>query len=127
MTGLNIQAPWSTLLINGHKTVETRTYHLPLKYIGVPLALIETPGKSGRFKSRIIGLITFNESFRYKDKNEWINDYCRHLVTDGDTNYGWKYYKNKYGWVVHSVEKFDSPIDPPKKRGIVFCTNCKVY
>jgi hypothetical protein len=127
MTGLNIQAPWSSLLINGLKTVETRTYHLPLKYIGVPLALIETPGKSGRFKSRIIGLITFNESFRYKDKNQWVNDHYRHLVNDGDINYGWKYYKDKYGWIVHSIEKFDSPIDPPKKRGIVFCTNCKVY
>ena len=114
MTGLNIQAPWSTLLINGHKTVETRTYHLPLKYVGVPLALIETPGKSGRFKSRIIGLITFNESFRYKDKNQWINDHYRHLVTDNDANYGWKYYKDKYGWVVNGIEKFDYPIDPPK-------------
>ena len=127
MTGLNIQAPWASLLIDGLKTVETRTYHLPLKYIGVPLALIETPGKNGRFKSRIIGLITFNESFRFKDKNEWINDHYRHLVTDSDTNYGWKYYKDKYGWVVNSIEKFDYPIDPPKKRGIIFCTNCKVY
>lgn len=127
MTGLNIQSPWSSLLINGLKTVETRTYHLPLKYIGVPLALIETPGKKGRFKSRIIGLITFNESFRYKDKNQWINDHYRHLVDYDDFNYGWKYYKDKYGWVVHIVEKFDKPIDPPLKRGIVFSNNCKIW
>lgn len=127
MTGLNIQAPWANLLIDGFKTVETRSYHLPLKYIGVPLALIETPGKTGRFKSRIIGLITFNESFRYKDKNQWINDYNRHLVDQHDHNYGWKYYKDKYGWVVDSIEKFENPINAPSKKGIIFTTKCKIW
>ena len=127
MTGLNIQAPWANLLINGYKTVETRSYHLPLKYIGVPLALIETPGKTGRFKSRIIGLITFNESFRYKDKNQWLNDYNRHLVDQNNENYGWKYHKDKYGWVVDRIEKFENPINPPSKKGIVFTTKCKIW
>jgi len=126
MTGLNIQTPWSTLLMSGSKTVETRSYHLPLKYVGVPLVLIETPGKTGRFKSRIIGLITFNESFRYKSKEHWIYDYDRHMVDENDI-YGWNEYKDKYGWVVSSVERFDNPIDPPKRRGIIFTKGCKIY
>ena len=49
MTGLNIQTPWSSLLIDGLKTVETRSYHLPLKYEGIELYLVETPGKLGKF------------------------------------------------------------------------------
>jgi len=126
MTGLNIQTPWSTLLMSGSKTVETRSYHLPLKYIGVPLALIETPGKTGHFKSRIIGLIIFNESFRYKSKEHWIYDYDRHMVDENDI-YGWNQYKDKYGWVVSSVERFDNTIDPPKRRGIIFTKGCKIY
>lgn len=126
MTGLNIQTPWSALLMSGSKTVETRSYHLPSKYVGVPLAVIETPGKRGKFKSRIIGTITFSESFRYKDKNEWMNDYHRHRVDENDDDYGWKYYKSKYGWVVSNVEKFEKPIDPPQKRGIIFTTNFSI-
>lgn len=127
MVGLNIQSPWANLLISGSKTVETRSYHLPLKYVGVPLALIETPGKKGRFKSRIIGLITFNESFKYKNKKDWLDDNFRHLVEDNNVDYGWNDLKDKYGWVVSSVEKFEKVIDPPKRRGIVFTKKCKVF
>ena len=64
MTGINIQTPWSELLINGDKSVETRSYPLPEKYMGEELALIETPGRYGRFKARIIGTITFSHSFK---------------------------------------------------------------
>ena len=45
LSGLNIQQPWSSLLIDGYKSVETRSYPLPQKYEGVELALISTPGK----------------------------------------------------------------------------------
>lgn len=126
MTGINIQSPWAELLVNGLKTVETRSYHLPEKYIGEPLALIETPGKSGKFKSRIIGVITFSHSFQYPDKESWIEDYCRHKVEDGNILYGWNDKKSKYGWVVSDVVKLESPIQPPQKRGIVFTKNCKI-
>lgn len=98
MVGINIQTPWSGLLINGSKTVETRSYHLPFKYLGVELALVETPGKSGRFKSRIIGTITFSESFKYDNKQQWMEDYLRHKVDVADRNYGWGN-KAKYGWL----------------------------
>ena len=67
MIGINIQAPFAELLINLEKCVETRTYPLPLKYEGEELALIETPGKTGKFKARIIGTITFSHSFKYEN------------------------------------------------------------
>jgi hypothetical protein len=126
MVGLNIQCPWADLLMSGSKTVETRSYHLPLKYVGVPLALIETPGKTGKFKSRIIGLITFNESFKYKSKDHWTYDYYRHMVNEKDI-YGWNDFKDKYGWVVGNVEKFNTPIKPPKRRGIIFTKGCDIF
>ena len=126
MTGLNIQVPWSTLLINGQKTVETRSYPLPQKYKSVELALIETPGKYGRFKSRIIGTITFSHSFLYQDKQVWSCDYNRHKVKDDDEFYSWSPFKFKYGWVVSDIKKFDRHIAAPKKKGIVFTKNCQV-
>ena len=123
MTGLNIQAPWSTLLINCQKSVETRSYRLPQRLEGVELALIETPGKSAKFKSRIIGTITFSYSFQYQEKILWIMDYYRHKVDINDKTYGWKD-KPKFGWIVQSVKKFENPVDPPTKRGIIYAKNC---
>ena len=126
MVGLNIQTPWSFLLINGWKSVETRSYPLTSKYEGVPLALIETPGKYGRFKSRIIGTITFSHSFQYPDRQSWINDYNRHKVEESDEFCYWNENKKKYGWVVSNIEKFDTPVPAPKKKGIIFTNNCKI-
>lgn len=121
MTGLNIQAPWAALLINGSKSVETRSYPLPKKYEGVPLALVETPGKNGNFKSRIIGEITFSHSFKYPHEQSWKNDYARHGVSSSCLMYSWGD-KPKYGWVVSNITKYDEPIEVKKKKGIVFTT-----
>jgi len=124
--GLNVQIPWSTLLINEWKSVETRSYPLPQKYEGVELYLVETPGKYGRFKARTIGTITFSHSFKYPDKQSWIDDYNRHKVEEGDEFFGWNENKPKYGWVVCSVKKFEHAVDINQKRGIIFTTNLDI-
>ena len=124
MTGINIQMPWSCLLISGIKCVETRSYPLPKKYEGIELALIETPGKSGKFKSRIIGTITFSHSFQYPNEQAWIDDHNRHMVTKNDSDYTWKNNKPKYGWVVSQVYKFNKSILAPKNKGIIFTHGC---
>lgn len=126
MTGINIQSPWSTLLLDRHKCVETRSYPLPQKYEGEKLALISTPGKFGDFKARIVGTITFSHSFRYPDKKAWADDFNRHLVVENDEQFGWDYSKNKYGWVVSDVNKFEEPQPAPKNKGIIFTNGCNV-
>ena len=126
MNGINIQSPWSALLINGEKCVETRTYPLPKKYEGEKLALIETPGKDGDFKARIIGTITFSHSFQYPSKQAWVDDYNRHKVPDKNNNFGWKEDKEKWGWVVSDIIKFDEPQIAPENKGIIFTLNCNV-
>lgn len=123
MIGINIQFPFSELLINSDKCVETRTYPLPKKYEGEELALIETPGKTGKFKARIIGTITFSHSFKYHNKQEWTSDYNRHKV-EQDSLFGWHEDKDKYGWVVSQIYKFDEPFPAPENKGMVFTSNC---
>ena len=123
MIGINIQSPFAELLINSDKCVETRTYPLPLKYEGEELSLIETPGRIGRFKARIIGIITFSHSFKYGNLQEWISDYNRHRV-EQDSNFGWNEDKDKYGWVVSQICKFEKPFPAPENKGIVFTNNC---
>ena len=126
MTGINIQTPWSELLINEVKSVETRSYPLPEKYAGEEIALIETPGRYGRFKARIIGTITFSHSFKYPDQRAWQDDYNRHCVAVDDPVYNWKDDKPKYGWVVSKVTKFDKPLDIRKRKGIIFTSGIKL-
>jgi hypothetical protein len=124
ITGINIQIPWSRLLINGDKSVETRSYALPKKYEGIELALIETPGKYGRFKAQIIGTITFSHCFRYTNKELWIDDYNRHKVEELDELYSWNEEQEKWGWVVSQIHKFNHPLPAPKKKGIIFTHGC---
>lgn len=125
MNGINIQYPWSSLLVDEKKSVETRNYPLPAKYVGEEIAIIETPGRYGRFKARIIGTVTFSHSFKYPDRQAWLDDYNRHCVSKNDPMYGLED-KPKYGWVVSKIKKLDHPVDPPRKRGIIYAKGCKI-
>lgn len=131
LDGINIQWPWSELLISGKKTIETRGYPLPERLAGKQLALIETPGKKGRkeagiVSARIVGTITFKKSYMYGSKKDWTKEYDLHLVPENDIVYGYTAQKPKWGWVVESVVRLAEPVSPPKKRGIVYAKNCRV-
>jgi hypothetical protein len=128
--GLHIQWPWSQLILSGKKTVETRGYPLPKKYIGQSLAIIETPGRNGAAaglkKSHIVGVIKFSESFQYQSKAQWKNDAVHHLVQEDDRQFAFSPDKVKWGWIVAEVKKLPQPLPPPRKRGIIFASACKI-
>lgn len=130
ISGINIQWPWSELIISGQKTIETRSYALPQKHLGKPLALIETPGKKGKKagvkEARIIGIVIFSQSYQYSNKEHWIKDKKHHLVSENDINFSFHSDKEKWAWVIQSIKKFPSPKKAPAKKGIVFANNCKV-
>ena len=112
-TGINIQWPISEDILSGSKTIETRTYPIPEKYINQDMLLIETPGKKGKFKSRITAIIRFTDSKEYKNKSDFYKDVDKHLVTK-DSEWAWKN-KKKYGWNVVIVKKFHKAIPFTKK------------
>jgi len=129
--GLNIQWPWSELLLSGKKTVETRSYAIPEKYLQRKLAIIETPGPRGKrdagiVEARVIGTITFSRCFRYASEREWLNDFERHSVSPSDSIFAYTPGKEKWGWLVVDCERFEQPMPAPKRRGIVFATECIV-
>lgn len=117
-TGINIQWPISREIISGKKIVETRTYPLPEKYLGKEMLLIETPGSAGKFKSRIVAIIKFTESFRYPSMRAFYADHLSHLV-DKKSPWAWKD-KPKWGWKIGSVKPISPPIDYPKPKGIIY-------
>lgn len=122
LAGINIQYPISRLILDGQKTIETRTYPIPAKYVGVEMAIIETPGSDGSFDARIVGLIQFSGCFKYKSKKEFYKDCHRHFVTD-DMPWKWENKKPKWGWQISKVTVFKNPRKAPAKRGIVY-TQC---
>jgi hypothetical protein len=129
--GINIQWPWSELIASGSKTVETRSYDIPEMHRGQELALIETPGPRGKREAgitaaRIIGIVRFKKTYRYKTESAWLSETGLHQVPAGDKIYGFKKEKPKWAWVVESFTLINPPIPPPKKRGLVFATACKI-
>ncbi|MFG1503690.1 hypothetical protein [Halobacteriovorax sp. ZH5_bin.2] len=125
-SGINIQWPISEEIVTGNKTIETRTYPIPTKYLNEEMLLIETPGKKGDFQARITAIIKFNRCIQYKNKSHFYKDSQFHLVERGSP-WEWKE-KPKFGWVVELIHKFDKPIPFPKnlKKGILYTNNIKI-
>lgn len=123
-TGINIQYPISELILSGKKTIETRTYQIPEKYLNKEMILIETPGKEGNFKSRITAIIKFTECFQYQNKKDFYSDTSSHCVTP-DSKWAWKDGK-KWAWKIVLLKKISPPIIYSKRKGIIFTKNISI-
>ncbi len=110
------------MILSGEKTIETRKYPIPAHLINKDLLIIETPGKTGDFKARIIGTVTFGESFRYSNKNEFYADVKKHRVTP-DSVWKWVSGVQKFGWPILRVKAFSEYKVAPDKKGIKFTKN----
>jgi len=130
--GLNIQYPWTEFLLSGKKTIETRTYPIPRKYIGIELAMIETPAKipsdaNNPKTARIVGTIVFGEPFKYQSIRDWKNDCDKHLVESGHQQFSWKERQGEvWGWPVLKFTRLKTPRPRPRVKGIVFAKECHI-
>jgi hypothetical protein len=123
-TGINIQYPISRLIIDGTKTIETRTYPIPPAYVAKEMALVETPGKHGKFKARVIAIVTFSESFKYKDKNQFYADSHLHGIKKGSP---WAWAKNaKWGWRIQAIKVIEPAVIVQKRLGILYTKNISI-
>lgn len=122
--GVNIQWPISELILSKEKTVETRTYPLPEKYLNQQMVLIETPGSKGKFKTRVKAIIIFTNCFKYKNKQEFKADVDRHKVEAGSL-WDWND-KPKWGWTVNVVKIFTKPVPLEKRTGIKFSKDVRI-
>lgn len=121
LPGLNVQAPWSRLLLERKKTIETRTYEIPQKYLRQDFWLIETPGTEGNFKARIIGTIRFSGWKEYFSAEEFYSDSDAHLITENNLLFRWRADSKKYGWIVEHVSSVPE-FDAPHPRGIIYAS-----
>jgi hypothetical protein len=130
LPGINIQWPWSEFILSKAKTVETRSYALPKKYENVEMALIETPGPEGKynqiFSARIVGTVTFMGSFQYVSQQHWASDFRRHLIAADHRIFAFEGSRPKWGWEIKRIERFNSPVVAPRRKGIVFTLVCEI-
>jgi hypothetical protein len=119
LPGINIQVPWVEAIVSGRKVIETRYYPMPRKWIGQPLAIIETPGPARRFKHRIAGVIIFEPSWCYADQAAFARDSFKHLVDAHDRRFGWQGEdRPKWAWAVRWVEAYQQPLPIGFRAGI---------
>ena len=126
--GINIRAPWAQLILEGKKTIETRFYPLPAHYVGRDVAIIETPGPEGKFRSRVIGIVVFGECFVYETEESFYQDLPRHCVHPNSDDFTWESGdgKRKWGWPILSVRAAHSELPPRHRRGIVYSKSVPV-
>ena len=150
LRGINIQRPWARKILEGRKTIEARKYPLK-GYKGEDLWIIETRGDLGdyvdeasdvafmlsaaggggavlrggvgrhRFKSRIVGVVRFEEDFEYHGVDQWRSDVDRHCITSG--HFDWDPRRSKmYAWRVASARLLVEPQAEPVTKGMVGAT-----
>jgi hypothetical protein len=107
------------------KTVETRTYPLPSWLVGQEIIMIETPGRVGKFKQRMVAKIVFGEGFRYSNSKLFYADFERHQVCP-DSPWAWKSGVGKWGWPIISIQLFEKPVPMTKRGGIVYAKDLQL-
>ena len=112
LPGINIQAPWAEACVRAQGDRDA-LLPMPRKWVGQPLAIIETPGKARHFQRRIAGLVIFAPSWCYADKAAFARDRARHLVDPDDRLFGWREDgKPKWAWPVAWIEVYQQPLPP---------------
>lgn len=119
LPGLNIQEPWCSLILNGTKTTETRSYNCPAHYQGVLLGAVATQRAQGPLKTALMGLITIAGTKRYSDEASFAKDRTVHGITP-ESPYWFVPGEAKWGWLVRVEAVFAEPLKLLNRRGIVW-------
>ena len=127
LRGLNIQWPFSQLLLSGLKLVEARRYALGyhgIAHANEELWLIETPGPATSTKNampensavsprpakaQIVRTICFTAAIRYTGRRAFRADAGRHRIAAGG-NKEWRGDGQMYAWEVGPVRALQEPI-----------------
>eukprot|EP01083_Nonionella_stella_P277101 942070_1 len=130
--GLEMQQPWAASVLEGLKSIETRSYPLPSALIHRKIDILESKkGEDGvsalrghRFdatdlKQKICrkGWIIIGECIEYRQRTAFEKDVHKHLVTT-NSGYAWKEGKTKviYGWKVTDYGLYDETHASTKYR-----------
>jgi len=128
LPAVNIQAPWAEYILQGTKTIETRRYPLPKKYIGKEMVIIETHPANNKARSKLVGVVVFGKPFQYLSRADFYADSTRHLVNRDTIRFSWAAgdEKKRWGWPVLRVVRISSQDVGNQTRGIIFARQVEV-
>ena len=127
MRGLNIQWPFSQLLLMGAKTEEVREYDLGHRSIckaDEEVWIVETKGPHAKARTnaisdglelaprpsaaQIVGTVSFSGAFPYRNIEDFASARERHRIAI-DSKYDWDGSGSRFGWQVARVRKLAKP------------------
>ena len=116
MKAINIndsETSYTTLILSGLKTVETRKTRSLKSLVGQRVGIISTHKKR---KALLVGYVDIVDEIKYNNENEFRQDLTRHFVRPGSK---YDIGKNgiKYGYVLSNPEICSPTI--VKQKGIV--------
>lgn len=97
--------PFTDLILDGEKTIETRTRRTLSNLIGQRVGLV----RSGKGKSMLVGYVTIDGIKEYADEEEFNADRNAHRIAEDNEDYGWKDGKKKYGYILSNPVRLDEP------------------
>lgn len=135
MKAISIWQPWAWLIINGHKTIETRSWIPPANLIGERIAIhaalrlsheavrryvrafsdrrgLCMPGTLELLTGSLVGTVELVEVREYSDANSFFMDGLAHLCTDPEL-----FEPTRYGWVLANPVIEDSPVPLRGRQG----------
>lgn len=119
--GMEMQLPWSRLLLTGSKRLETRSYPLPAALLDRPISVLETSEATadacrplpdvlpaGHPNVLIAGSVTFSSCFAYSSFEAFQADEARHGLPPEVTRSFSKDF-TMYGWAVKETVQLMQP------------------
>ena len=126
LRGLNIQYPFSQLILAKLKDTEVRDYALGHRSIANPdeeMFLIETPPKNQASaavdhidlgppprQAQVVGTVSFSKSEQYKKQAAWNLDRRRHRIKRGSALDWQEGQGDKHAWRIGQVRCFQEPV-----------------
>jgi len=101
MKAISIKQPWASYIVNGEKTIETRTRKTP--YRGRIIIVSSKTPKIG-ITGKALG------------SAKLIN--CRPMVKADESQALCNLYKGAYAWILTDIEKFTAPFPVKGKLGL---------
>ena len=126
LRGLNIQYPFSQLILAKLKDTEVRDYALGHRSIANPdeeMFLIETPPKNQASaavdhidlgppprQAQVVGTVSFSKSEQYNKQAAWNQDRRRHRIKQGSALDWREGHGDKHAWRIGQVRRFHDPV-----------------
>ena len=107
------QRDWTSRILSGQKTIETRNSHSLGSLVGQRVGIIQT----GIGRARLVGYVTISGAVIYDDEVQFRTDEPLHHVPRDLAGYEWT--GAKVGYVLSDPERIPPQILPPSCRGIV--------